>query len=210
MMSILNKLASALDRSDEVPNQLLAKEIAASADKAAVQELVDNLANKNKDIQSDCIKVLYEIGVIKPELIAGYVDTFVNLLGSRNNRLVWGGMTALGAVATVDTWAIAKHIDSIIRATDTGSVITQDWGIRVLATLAAKDSAAAKRIFPFLMQFLEKCPAKDVPRHAESILPAINATNRETILAVLDARQAALKPAQAKRVTKLISQIKKL
>ena len=49
-MSVLNKLASALERSDEVPNQLLAKEIAASADKVAVQELVDNLANKNKDM----------------------------------------------------------------------------------------------------------------------------------------------------------------
>src|SRR5689334_5461463 len=142
MVTILNKLASALDRSDEVPNQILAKEIAASSDKVAVQELVDNLTHKNKDIQSDCIKVLYEIGAIKPELITGYVDTFVNLLGSRNNRLVWGGMTALGAVATVDTSAIGNHLDTIIRATDTGSVITQDWGIRVLATLAAKDSAA--------------------------------------------------------------------
>ena len=209
-MSVLNKLASALERSDEVPNQLLAKEIAASADTVAVQELVNNLANKNKDIQSDCIKVLYEIGAIKPELIARYVDTFVSLLGNRNNRLVWGGMTALGAVATVDTSTIAKHIDTIIRATETGSVITQDWGIRVLASLAAKDSTAAKRIFPYLTQFLQKCPAKDVPRHAESILPAVNATNRDAILAVLDARQAALKPAQAKRVTKLISQIKKL
>src|SRR5690349_13279683 len=121
-MPVLNKLASALDRSDEVPNQLLAKEIAASGDKAAIQELVDNLANKDKDIQSDCIKVLYEIGTIKPELIAGYVNTFVNLLSNRNNRLVWGGMTALGAVATVDTSAIAKHIDTLIHATDTGSV----------------------------------------------------------------------------------------
>ena len=209
-MPILNKLASALERSDEVPNQLLAKEIAASADKVAVQELVDNLANKDKDIQSDCIKVLYEIGAIKPELIAGYVDTFVSLLGSRNNRLVWGAMTALGAVATVDTSAITKHIDTIIEATDKGSVITQDWGIRVLATLAAKDSAAAKRIFPFLMEFLEKCPAKDVPRHAESILPAVNTMNRDAILAVLDARQGSFKPPQAKRVTKLVSQIKKL
>lgn len=209
-MTILNKLASTLDRSDEVPNQILAKEIAASGDNAAVQELVDNLANKNKDIQSDCIKVLYEIGAIKPELITGYVDTFVNLLSSRNNRLVWGGMTALGAVATVDTSPIAKHIDAIIHATDTGSVITQDWGIRVLATLAAKDSAAAKRIVPFLTQFLEKCPAKDVPRHAESILPAITAANRDAILAALDTRQVALKPAQAKRMTKIISQIKKI
>ena len=209
-MKCQHVLASALDRSDEIPNQLLAKEIAASADQVAVQELVYNLANKNKDIQSDCIKVLYEIGAIKPELITPYVDTFVKLLGSRNNRLVWGAMTALGEVATVNTSAIAKHVETIIQATDKGSAITQDWGIRVLATLSAKDDTFAKQIFPFLIRFLENCPAKDVPRHAESILPALNTSNRDAILAVLEARQSDFKPAQAKRIAKLMSQIKKL
>src|SRR5262245_52634292 len=81
-MSVLNKLASALDRSDEVPNQILAQEIAASDDKKAVRELINNLDNKSKAIQHDCIKVLYEIGGIKPELIGDYAKVFVNLLGS--------------------------------------------------------------------------------------------------------------------------------
>lgn len=209
-MSILNRLASALEQSDEVPNQLLAKAIADANDKAAVQELVDNLANKNKDIQGDCIKVLYEIGAIKPVLIADYAETFVGLLNSRNNRLVWGGMTALGAVTAVETQAISKHVDAIIQATDKGSVITQDWGIRVLATLSAKDQAAAKKILPFLTQFLQNCPAKDVPRHVESIFPAVNTTNKKPILEVLEKRLSDLKPPQAKRVAKLIGQIKKL
>ncbi|MBA3873570.1 MAG: hypothetical protein H0X30_30935 [Anaerolineae bacterium] len=207
-MSILNQLASARERSDEVPNQLLAKTIAASDDKTAVQELVDNLANKNKDIQSDCIKVLYEIGAIQPQLIAGYVDTFVGLLTSRNNRLVWGAMTALGAVAAVETKTISKHVDVIIQATDKGSVITQDWGIRVLATLSAKDQTAAKKIAPFLTQFLQDCPAKDMPRHAESIFPALNSSNKKPILDVLENRLPDLKPPQTKRVNNLIKQIK--
>src|SRR5262245_34684369 len=106
-MTVLDKLASALGRSDEVPNQTLAKEIAESGDKAAGRELGENLSNSDKAIQSDCIKALYEIGAIKPDMIAGYVDDFVKLLGSRNNRLVWGGMTALGAIAdrkAADIW----------------------------------------------------------------------------------------------------------
>ena len=209
-MSIIHKLASALERSDEVPNQLLAKQIAASDDKIAVQELVDNLANKDKAIQNDCIKVLYEIGATKPELIADEADTFSKLFGSRNNRLVWGAMTALGAVASINIAAIAKHIDILLHATETGSVITQDWGIRMLAIVCAKDKAAAKKIFPFLIHFLENCPAKDMPRHAESMLPALNADNRSHILSALETRQSALKPAQAKRVIKLMSHIIKL
>lgn len=74
-MSIINQLASALGRRDEVPNQELAKKIAETNDEAAVQELVENLQHKNKDIQNDCIKVLYEIGELKPGLISTYSKT---------------------------------------------------------------------------------------------------------------------------------------
>jgi hypothetical protein len=121
-MSVLNKLASALDRSDEIPNQILAREIAAAGNKDAVQELVANLSNPDKNIQHDCIKVLYEAGYLKPDLIAPYVATFVQLLRSRNNRLVWGGMTALGTIAHSTAGDIWKQIDVIMDVTDRGSV----------------------------------------------------------------------------------------
>src|SRR5882757_2998530 len=98
-MSILNKLATSLKRRDEVPNQVLAAEIAAKNNKVAIKELIDNLSNKSKDIQHDCIKVLYEAGERKPELITGYLKTFLELLHHKNNRLQWGAMTALHAIA---------------------------------------------------------------------------------------------------------------
>ena len=78
-MSVISKLASSLNRRDEIPNQELAKQIAAKKDKNAVQELVDHLNNKSKDIQNDCIKVLYEIGAINPALIASYSKEFLCL-----------------------------------------------------------------------------------------------------------------------------------
>ena len=69
-MTIISRLASSLNRRDEVPNQALAIEIAANADGNAVAELVENLGHKNKNIRHDCIKVLYEIGERVPSLIA--------------------------------------------------------------------------------------------------------------------------------------------
>ncbi len=69
-MSVLAKLASALNRNAEAPNQILAKEIAAAHDQAAIRELVANLSNPDKAIQSDCIKVLYEVGSLQPDLKA--------------------------------------------------------------------------------------------------------------------------------------------
>lgn len=85
-MTIIDKLASSLNRKDEGPNQELAKYIADRDDKGAVIELVDNLHNNDKNIQSDCIKVLYEIGDLRPSLIAEYSKEFVTLLDYGNNR----------------------------------------------------------------------------------------------------------------------------
>ena len=85
-MTVIDKLATSLNRRDEVPNQELAKQIASSNDKKAVKELVENLNNKNKGIQSDCIKVIYEIGMLKPNLIAGFANDFLKLLDNKNNR----------------------------------------------------------------------------------------------------------------------------
>ena len=96
-MSILGKLASSLNRRDEVPNQELAKQIADKDDREAVKELVVNLSNNSKDIQNDCIKVLYEIGERKPALIAAYAKEFIDLLDHKNNRLQWGAMTAINS-----------------------------------------------------------------------------------------------------------------
>jgi hypothetical protein len=57
-------------------------------DEQGIREIAENLCNKNKNVQSDCLKVLYEIGYINPELIAGYTGDFLKLLKSKNNRMI--------------------------------------------------------------------------------------------------------------------------
>ncbi len=125
-MSVISKLASSLDRRDEVPNQELAKQIASKKNKRAVLELVENLSHKSKDIQSDCIKVLYEIGEIDPSLIAAYSKQFISLLSNKYNRLQWGAMTALNTIVLENPEIIWTSIAKIITAADNGSVITKD------------------------------------------------------------------------------------
>jgi hypothetical protein len=209
-MSVLNQLASALGRNDEVPNQLLAQQIAESGDASAVRELVDNLANRDKAIQHDVIKVLYEVGNLKPDLVAPYADAFVKLLLRGDNRMVWGGMTALGAIADRTAAELWKQIDTIMQATEQGSAITQDWGVRVLASVSAQDTDYEQRIVPFLKSFLQTCPPKDLPRHAESALIAFNRANRGEFLPVLESRKSSLKPAQAKRIEQVIRKLNAL
>ena len=130
-MSALDKIAYALDRRDEVPNQELAKALAAKKDKKGIQEIADHLWDKDKNVQSDCLKVLYEVGFINPALIAPYTEDFIKLLSGKNNRLIWGAMIGLSTVADIRADIIFKHRAEIIEAMQAGSVITVDNAVSI-------------------------------------------------------------------------------
>src|SRR2546426_9016368 len=136
-MTIIDKLASSLNRRDEVPNQKLAKQIVDRNDEKAVEELVGNLTNEEREIQSDCIKVLYEVGERNPALIAKYAREFSSLLDSENNRLVWGAMAALDQVALANPKAIYGMLAKIVGSAEKGSVITRDHAVGILVKLAS-------------------------------------------------------------------------
>lgn len=205
-MSVLNRLASSLGRRDEIPNQELARDLAANKDKASIREIAENLWNRDKNIQADCIKVLYEVGYIEPKLISDYAEDFVKLLRSKNNRLVWGGMTALAEVAKVNPNAVFKHLDAIKKAKETGSVITVDNAISTLAYTAAAKEEYNQAIFPYLLNHLSGCRPKEVPQHAERSFPAVNSSNKADFIKVLEKRIEDLSGAGLLRVKKVIKQ----
>jgi hypothetical protein len=206
-MSVLDQLASAMSRRDEVPNQQLAHDLATRGDEEGIREIAENLWNKDKNIQADCIKVLYEIGSIEPKLIADYADEFVKLLRSKKNSLVWGGMTALAEVAKVDPGAVFKHLDEIKIAKETGSVITVDNAVTTLAYAAAANDEYNKTIFPYLLKHLSSCRPKEVPQHAERMLPAVNSSNKNEFTKVLEKRTEDLSGSGLARVNKAMKQV---
>ena len=203
-MSVIDRLAHSLGRRDEVPNQELARDLAAKKNIAAIKEIVENLANKDKNIQADCIKVLYEVGVIEPNLIADYAEDFVKLLRSKNNRLAWGGMTALAEVAKANPDAVFKNLDAIKKAKESGSVITVDNAISTLANTAAASEKYNETIFPYLLDHLSNCRPKEVPQHSEKTLPAVNQANKADFIKVLEKRMEDLSGGGLARVKKTI------
>lgn len=206
-MTILSKLATSLNRRDEVPNQELAKQIANANNKNAVAELVENLNNKNKDIQHDCIKVIYEIGVLKPVLIAGYIKELLALLIHKNNRLQWGGMIALDTITPENPAAIYKALPKIIDAADKGSVITNDHCVGILIKLCAVKKYAADA-FELLNERLKKCPTNQLPMYAENALPIINVTNNAAFIKTLQVRLPEIeKDSKRNRVEKVIRKL---
>jgi hypothetical protein len=208
-MSALERIAHFQNRRDEAPNQELARQLAAAQDRDGICEIAENLRNKNKSIQADCIKVLYEIGYIDPSLVAEFAEDYIKLLHSRNNRLVWGSMIALGTVAELRAPLVVAHLDEIEKVMDNGSVITVDNGVQALARAASRDEKYSREIVPYLLEHLRTCRPKDVPQHAEKSLPAVNANNKTRFINVLNGRMDDLSGAALARVKKVVKEAQK-
>ncbi|MCA9730582.1 MAG: hypothetical protein H6696_20825 [Deferribacteres bacterium] len=207
-MDVLHKLASIQGRRDEQPNQDLALELIHDDDREGIRLIAENLHNKNKKIQNDCIKVLYEIGYIKPELIADYVADFIQLLHTKNNRLTWGCMIALSTIGRLKPKDIFRKLDELKFVIEKGSVITIDAGVKTLALVASTDTTYRTEIFPWLINHLQTCRPKEVPMHGEFIAEAVDGTTREIFLQEIEKRKVSLTDTQMKRVNKLIKKVK--
>lgn len=208
-MSVIDKLSSSLNRRDELANQQLAAQIADKNDAKAIKELVDNLTNKNKAVQSDCLKVLYEIGERKPALIAAYAKDFILLLDNKNNRLQWGAMTAIDAITTESPEMIYKSLPKIIAASESGSVITKDHAVSILIKLCAIKKFK-EEAFGLLIRELQNCPTNQLPMYAEKALPIINDENKNIFIGTLTLRLDEIeKETKRKRVEKVIKKFSK-
>ena len=209
-MSTLDRIAYYQNVRDEVPNQKLAKELVETGNQTGIREIAENLENKNKNVRSDCLKVLYEIGYLDQGLIAGYANDFLKLLKSKDNRMVWGAMIGLATIADRRSKEIWAQIEAVIHIIENGTVITKVWGMRVLAKVAAADEKYKKRIFPFLLEQIRACIPRDVPTHAESLLCAVDRNNKTELLSILEARREELTPAQLTRFKRVLKQIDQL
>lgn len=208
-MSVLEQLASSLNIRGDEPNQELAGKLVDHQDREGIKELAENVGHKNANIASDCIKTLYEIGYKDPALIEEHVAVFLKAIHSRNNRLVWGGMIALGTIADRKAPEIFQQVDFIINTFENGSVITIDNAVLVLAKVASAGPDYEKVIFPALIHHLKGCRAKEIPQHAEKTLYAIHTGNMDTFLRVLESRMDEMTASQASRVKKIIREARK-
>lgn len=205
--SIITKLASSLGRRDETPNQQLAKQIVSENNKEAIRELVDMLNNKDKSIQNDCVKVLYEIGELRPELVSEYADTFISLLEHKNNRLQWGAMITLNTIALVVPEKVFSSISNILDAADNGSVITKDNAVKLLVKLCSIKEYSEETFFLLNEQLLQS-PPNQFPMYAELASTIVNNINCPLLIKTLESRLPQIeKESKRNRVEKVLHKI---
>lgn len=209
-MNVIKKLSSATGKRSKEANKAFAKEIADNNNRKSIKELIELLDNKDRNIQSDSIEVLYETGYIKPDLIADYYKTFLELIENKNNRLVWGAMIALSSISIIIPELIYKELHKIVTVVNKGSVITKDAGVALYANLATVENQKQK-VFPILLKELATCPSKQLPQYAEKSLIAIDEKNKKEFITLINSRISDLeKESQIKRINKVLSDVEKV
>lgn len=209
MENVLEQLASALSRRDEQPNIDLAERIVTQNDSKAIRTLVTNLMHKNKDIRSDCIKVLYEAGAREPTLIAPYQQEFLALINHKDNRLQWGAMTALDYLTPLKPKELFHALPAILDAARQGSVITRDHAVNILIHLAAQPDYRDDLI-PLIFEQLLLAPANQFPTYVEKSAALIDDQKTSEFVRLIKSRLSDLeKDSQKKRVEKVIKFIEK-
>lgn len=196
-MTIIERLSSSLGDRDNVADIALAEEIASTGDRDAILELVEHLNAKNRRLQSDCIKTLYEIGERRPELIVAYTDEFAPLLTSKNPRLVWGTMCALDACASANAEAVYPHLDAILEAARGESVIARDHAVGILVKLC--QAKHAKKCFPILLDIIRTAPLNQLPSYCEKTAEAATGAQREELAKLVRMRLPEVADQKAKK-----------
>ncbi|WP_297104322.1 hypothetical protein [uncultured Devosia sp.] len=204
--SVADRLSGSMDRRDEAPNIALAEEIAAAGDSAAVSELIALIGSGTTRQRNDAIKVLYEIGARKPELIVGYCGVFLEALGSRTNRQVWGAMQALDSVAALRAEQIAAELPQIIEAADRGSVIAKDRCTSILTKLAR--AGYADKAVPILVERLKTAAPNQFPTYAEETASVVTPEAKPGLIRTIRERLAGItQRAKRERMEKLLRKL---
>ncbi|NCX95650.1 MAG: hypothetical protein EBX41_04435 [Chitinophagia bacterium] len=203
-MSVIPLLAKSLGIRSTDPNIELAEKIAASNDHEAITELVAILAGKDKTYQSDAIKVLYETAERNSMLLVPHSKVLMSLLTHKNNRMQWGAMTALDAIATHIKSDLYGKLTEILDVMNAGSVITRDHGMGILITLCG-DTAYQSTIYPLINHQLLASPENQLPAYSEKTLPVVPAESLEQFCQTLSSRLPSMESeTKKKRVEKVL------
>jgi hypothetical protein len=129
---------------------------------------------------------------------------------TKDNRMVWGAMIALGTIAPLKPDALFTLLPKLTTVADAGTVITNDHLMGILVTLA-KHPTYANEVYAQLIIRLEKSPSNQLPAYAEKVLPVVTHETKDGFLVTLQQRVATIEPeSKLKRVEKVIAKAQKL
>lgn len=165
--------------------------------KTAHQNLIDALANKDKSAAHEAIDYLEDNGKDDPVALVSFVETFGDLIESKDNRMVWGSMYCLRYIASVDSKLVEPYLDKVRNLLIEGSVISQDNAAWIIGYLADDD------ILKEFLRHIQISRPKDAVAHTDYFLQASKGYQADKVLVELEKRSSEFNASQLKRFEKI-------
>ena len=207
---IIHRLASSKGRRDQGPNKALAADVISSADFDAIEKLIDIIADQTLHINltADALKVLEMIGEQQPKWIEKAFTPTLQLLESKQNKLVWRAMTIISLTSIFFPDKTFENLGMILKTMDSGTVITRDHGVSVLINLY--QSNYQDEVKPLLIEQILRAPDNQLGQYAEKWMKIISKDDIHDLLRTLEQRQPDLThPSHQKRIEKIVLKLYK-
>ena len=198
MEPLADRLACALERNDEEPNIKLAQSLAKQKDiSGEILELFGIVNHGTKAQKHDAVKVLYELAALRSEAFGDKVNFAIDLLDTKDNRLVWGALTLVSEITHTDADRVFRNLKKISNAAENGSVIAKDRAFEILVKLASYADYSTE-ITSQIEATLQTAAPNQLPMYAEKSVSAFSGRNPEGVIEILQKRLDDL-PTEAKR-----------
>lgn len=204
---ILGRLAVAMNRHDDMPNQDLAANIVFHLDEDAVSILVGAIERGDDVHAPDAARVLCEVGSRDHELLLPMAERLVAICEQGNTPMLPFAMYALSPVAphvAEQLWEMRDTFWQVLSGETGHADMAQAASVKLLSSLCAAGPDYARTLAGGLVDLLGKCLPKDVALYAESVLPALGAAHSHRAKPVLDRRMKELTPAEVARLRRAV------
>jgi hypothetical protein len=204
---LLSRLAVAMNRHDDMPNQELAANIVFHLDTEAVDLLVHCIERGDDVHAPDAARVLCEVGSRDVELLYGVEERLIHLCQSGQEDMLAFAMFALSPVAervSVHLWDMRDVLWNVLADDNQHAEMARAAAVRLLSALCASGPDFARTLAGGLVDLLGKCMPKDVALYAESVLPALGTAHSHRAKPVLDRRMKELTPAEVARLRRAV------
>jgi hypothetical protein len=187
-MSIQNQLADSLGRKDQAPNKALAKTIVDASDSNRLDELVQFIETKPLDrLQMDAMLTIAYISEALPELVVEKVDFLIGKLNDPINRVIFASMIALSHMADLVSAKLYEALPKVIDAMDSGTVVTRDFGFRILVSLYRIEQYCDD-VFYIISDQIILAPSNQLGQYMERMIPIVKPEHKKKLIAILEGR----------------------
>ena len=177
-MSILPQLEKNKGTISSALGKALAKDVLAG-ETAILKEAVDLLAHENKQVRAGAAKIVEQVALSDPSLVAKFLPCLLPALDVDEPQTRWMAIHTLGLCAALDTPTALKALpkaETFIEA-ESGACL---WGATVvyLGYVGAMSAANARAAFPILERALQRVP-KQTKQVLQSFLRLLDQADEE-------------------------------